>query len=413
MLRQYLQDPKVTAAAGQYEAAYQLFERLRTALRLSAQGDHPLHERYVLGESETQDVRQALESLQAECREQSRAAADEAMRDGYQVVLDHLERYADRLFAAEDSACRERTTNRLEGFWGASKRRCRQRHGRRQLTRDFQSLPAEYMLVGNLENPVYVELVLGELSALPRKLAEAGRTAGSWTRWRQAQQPLRVGRLPRRLVRAEDFLDTLVGVYQDQSGSDAACPVLSMRAGKSRANRNSERWGLPVDTPVSSYTKRSPRVRGVCSEKRKHPSGEPRAFVQRQSEYRQLEKPFGAEVDLTPESISKSAKTLPPWRHKQKRHGLLGGVQTCFEIAIGIRHYADDPAKQTHPSSPTNYRRHRAAADDVSIGFRPDRRLRCTLWFGQVHLKCLFRLFALWPLEAELRRLRSTESLGI
>jgi hypothetical protein len=227
MLRQYLQDPKVTAAAGQYEAAYQLFERLRTALRLSAQGDHPLHERYVLGESETQDVRQALESLQAECREQSRAAADEAMRDGYQVVLDHLERYADRLFAAEDSACRERTTNRLEGFWGASKRRCRQRHGRRQLTRDFQSLPAEYMLVGNLENPVYVELVLGELSALPRKLAEAGRTAGSWTRWRQAQQPLRVGRLPRRLVRAEDFLDTLVGVYQDQSGSDAACPVLA------------------------------------------------------------------------------------------------------------------------------------------------------------------------------------------
>ena len=34
---QYLEDPKVTAAAGQYEAAYQLFERLRTALRLSAE----------------------------------------------------------------------------------------------------------------------------------------------------------------------------------------------------------------------------------------------------------------------------------------------------------------------------------------------------------------------------------------
>ena len=35
-------------------------------------------------------------------------------------------------------------------------------------------------------------------------------------------------------------------------------------------------------------------VRGVCSEKRKHPSGKPRAFVRRQSEYRQLERPFGA-----------------------------------------------------------------------------------------------------------------------
>ena len=220
MLRTYLDDPKVAAAASQYEAAYQLFERLRAALRLSAQGDRPLHERYVLGETETRDVRQALETLQVECREQSHAAADETLRERYQVVLDHLERYEGRLFAAEGTACRERTTNQLEGFWGASKRRCRQRHGRRKLTRDFQSLPAEYMLVGNLDNPRYVELVLGELSALPRKLAEAGRTAGPWTRWRQAQQPLRAGRLPRRLVRAENFLDTLVVTYQDHCPSD-------------------------------------------------------------------------------------------------------------------------------------------------------------------------------------------------
>jgi hypothetical protein len=133
----------VVAAASQYEAACQLFERLRAALRLSAQGDHPLHERYVLGETETPDVRQALEMLQVECREQSRATADETRRDRYQVVVDHLERYEGRLFAIEDAACQERTTNRLEGFWGASKRRCRQRHGRCQLTRDFQSLPAE------------------------------------------------------------------------------------------------------------------------------------------------------------------------------------------------------------------------------------------------------------------------------
>ena len=222
MLRTYLDDPQVVAASSQYEAACQLFERLRTVLRLSAQGDHPLHERYVLGETETQDVRQALETLQVECREQSRAAADKTRRDRYQVVVDHLERYEGHLFAAEDADCQERTTNQLEGFWGASKRRCRQRHGRCQLTRDFQSLPADYMLVGNLDNPVYVELVLGELSALPRKLAEAGRTAGPWTRWRQAQQPLRAGRLPRRLVRAENFLDTLVVTYQDRCPSDAA-----------------------------------------------------------------------------------------------------------------------------------------------------------------------------------------------
>jgi hypothetical protein len=37
------------------------------------------------------------------------------------------------------------------------------------------------------------------------------------------------------------------------------------------------------------------------------------------------------------ESILKSAKTLPPWRHKQKRHGLVDVGQTCFEISTGIR----------------------------------------------------------------------------
>jgi hypothetical protein len=156
MLRTYLDDLKVAVAASQYEAAYQLFERLRAALRLSAQGDHPLHERYVLEEAETQDVRQALATLQVECREQSRTAADETLRDRCQVVVDHLERYGGRLFAVEDTACRERTTNRLEGFWGASKRRCRQRHGRRQLTRDFQSLPAEY---GPFHNNCNIDIV--------------------------------------------------------------------------------------------------------------------------------------------------------------------------------------------------------------------------------------------------------------
>ncbi len=121
MLRTYLDDPQVVAASSQYEAACQLFERLRAVLRLSAQGDHPLHERYVLGETETQDVRQALETLQVECREQSRATADKTRRDRYQVVVDHLERYEGHLFATEDADCQERTTNQLEGFWGASK----------------------------------------------------------------------------------------------------------------------------------------------------------------------------------------------------------------------------------------------------------------------------------------------------
>jgi hypothetical protein len=134
-----------------------------------------------------------------------------------------LDRYWGQLFASPDDPCRERTTNGLEGWWGASKRRCRQRHGRKKLTREFRSLPAEFMLIANLENPKYVELMPdGELSKLAEKLAHAGRTAGPWTSWRSAQQPLNEGRLPNRLIRKDNFLDELTAPFMTHTAKTGA-----------------------------------------------------------------------------------------------------------------------------------------------------------------------------------------------
>ena len=80
------------------------------------------------------------------------------------------------------------------------------------------------MLVLNLENPSYVEFVLGDLACLPEKLALAGRTAGPWTHWRalQLEDPLNTGRLPRRLVREENFVDNLITFYDDQCQREVA-----------------------------------------------------------------------------------------------------------------------------------------------------------------------------------------------
>ena len=149
--------------------------------------------------------------------------SEEASRKRHRIVFEHLDRYWGQLFASADDPCRERTTNGLESWWGASKRRCRQRHGRKKLTREFRSLPAEYMLLGNLENPEYVELILdGELENLAEKMAAAGRMAGPWTQWRVAQQPLNQGRLPQRFIRRNDFLDELTSLYHDHCQQKAA-----------------------------------------------------------------------------------------------------------------------------------------------------------------------------------------------
>jgi hypothetical protein len=223
MLSRYLSDREVIAAADQYEAAFALFHRLRTTLRMAAQGDNPLRDRYLLDESDVPGVQQSLESFRQECRQRMEEDTEEASRERYRIVCQHLDRYWNQLFAPPEEPCRERTTNGLEGWWGTSKRRCRQRHGRKKLTREFRSLPAEFMLIGNLENPKYVELVLdGDLSKLPEKLAAAGRTAGPWTTWRSAQHPLNEGRLPARLIRHNQFLEELTTVYDAHCHKESA-----------------------------------------------------------------------------------------------------------------------------------------------------------------------------------------------
>jgi hypothetical protein len=79
------------------------------------------------------------------------------------------------------------------------------------LTRDFQSLPEEYLLVPNLENETYLLLVLdGSLESLPAKLAAASRDAGRFDAWRRPRRPRLLGEPPGRLLREDDFVEHLL-----------------------------------------------------------------------------------------------------------------------------------------------------------------------------------------------------------
>jgi len=220
LLGDYLSDQKVIDAARQYEKAFEVFGKLRTVLRLVGGGKQPLRDRYLLEQAETENVRQSLSSLREEFRQQAEGADAESSRP-YAIVVEHLDRYWDHLFVP-GGANRDRTTNGLEAHWGAGKRNCRVRHGREKLTLDFRSLPAEFMLVPNLENSAYVELVLGDLENLPHKMALAGQMAGSWTKWRRLHHPLNTGRLPRRLLRKENLIENLITLYDDQCQKEAA-----------------------------------------------------------------------------------------------------------------------------------------------------------------------------------------------
>jgi hypothetical protein len=178
------------------------------ALRLSTNEPHPLHAPYPLSESEQKEVLSALAQLRAQAQTRSQQNPDQIERWFYAIVSQHLEAY----WPYWEGVSGERTPNALEAHWNQVKRQRRQSHGRKKLTRDFGALPAELMLVPNLDIPRYVELVLGQRDNLPDKLAQAAGTAGSYAEWRQRQRPQRWGRVPQRVLRQPTFVDRIIGL---------------------------------------------------------------------------------------------------------------------------------------------------------------------------------------------------------
>jgi hypothetical protein len=212
-LAQYNTDAQILEAADLYERSFSIFTRLREALRLTADNMHNLGQPHELPGDQQQDIKMELHKLRDQSRQQSQDESD-PNRQLAKIVLVHLDKYWSHLipdcFIPENEQW-ERTTNKLERNWRVTKRARRLTHGRGKLTRDFQALPEEYMLVPNLVNATYVPLVLGgSLDELPSRLAEASRQAGSFSAWQRRRRPRLLGQISRRLIRDDGFIDHLV-----------------------------------------------------------------------------------------------------------------------------------------------------------------------------------------------------------
>jgi hypothetical protein len=217
-LESYLTDSVIADAANLYENAFQIFQQIREVLRLNAKGPSPMRDSYELDFKGKSDVRKSLNDLIEQFERSKRICSNADERNLYKIVLSHTKKYKPYLFKGNAGSTAEtqfiRTTNGIETHWGSGKRLRRQTHGRMKLTRDFCALPAEYMLIPNLNNPLYVDLVLGSLERLPEKLAEAGKTSGSYSAWCKRQQPQHTGRLPKKTIRRETFIEDLVEIFE-------------------------------------------------------------------------------------------------------------------------------------------------------------------------------------------------------
>lgn len=223
LLTTYLADAQVQQSLTWFEQAHQLFERFRSALRLVATGPCPVHDAYALAAPEVVAVREDLAQLRQDLRHQQETLEGAAQeRKLGRIVLTHLDRYWTQLDLTEGGSdgggWRVRTTNGMETHWTQGKRQCRQIHGRSQLTRDFRALPAEFMLVPNLRQESYQQLVLGGgLDQLAQQFADLRLPEGGFQQWRQQQHSERCGSLPKRLLREEKFLDKLLSYWPNPS----------------------------------------------------------------------------------------------------------------------------------------------------------------------------------------------------
>ena len=164
-----------------YRAA--LFDELRTALRLQPKG--------VPGDVQAstdkdiaalRDVREAIDKL-IESLHQRRPECSPAkeQQQAIDIVLRHLDVHGDNLWGHEAKITQaqgegirlvDRTNNSLEGFFHSMKHGERRRSGRKNLTRDFEDLPAAAALAQNLNHPDYVAKLCGTLDDLPSAFAK-------------------------------------------------------------------------------------------------------------------------------------------------------------------------------------------------------------------------------------------------
>jgi hypothetical protein len=162
------EDPEAVAAAERLEKASALFEELRKELRLSSLPGEPLLRGRGPTESRetVEQTQNGLEAWRDRLRQRQEQEPDGHKRADQAIVLKYLQKYEHELVGhvierkGHEPLVVQRTNNPVEHRFSATKRGVRQKVGAKKLTRQVQALRAEALLVWNLDDPDYVNLVL-------------------------------------------------------------------------------------------------------------------------------------------------------------------------------------------------------------------------------------------------------------
>jgi len=150
------------------------FNKLRRVMRFYCDRKAPMAQD--LGYSSIAEMRKANKQLRVYLQESKRRLRNCRNPERYEaltIVVTHLENHWEYLMvkARRRTIYGPRTDNDNEGVHRDSKRKIRRSSGKKDISREFDRLGAYMPLVRNLENPSYVEAVIGSIDNLPEAFA--------------------------------------------------------------------------------------------------------------------------------------------------------------------------------------------------------------------------------------------------
>jgi len=199
------EDQQLVAAADRLEKAEALFQELRQVLRLSSRPDQRLLRGRAPGEDRklAETMQESLDQWRERLRKRNARERDADKGANQQTVLGYLEKYQQQLVGHVielegrlEPFVAARTNNLAEHQFASAKQGMRRKVGAKKLTRYVQAMRAEQLLVANLADSEYVDLICeGSLANLPASIAK---------HWPQAQ----IIRLQREIPKSDHPLPT-------------------------------------------------------------------------------------------------------------------------------------------------------------------------------------------------------------
>ena len=169
-------DTTLRRAMTEIELKMKIFDELRDAMRIAPQtGSEGLN-----SEDMNTSIR-TIEKSVGDFRQRLTNSSKYPIRQNYRKMIAQIDKYWQKLFAdpivvdtpeGKVSLQPQRTNNIMERFFRDFRRRSRRKTGHNSMNKTLQTMLADTPLVRNLENPQYMDLLLGEKATLEELFAE-------------------------------------------------------------------------------------------------------------------------------------------------------------------------------------------------------------------------------------------------